>query len=260
MDPSASALLVDLDGTLAPIVARPQDAAVIDGARDALIALRDRLGLVGFVSGRGLADLLRIVDIPGCTYVGNHGFEMQGPDGDIRIAAEARRWLPAITELVESWRTEVQVEPGVHVEPKGVTLSVHWRTAVDPRGAELLLRDRLAPQADRRGLVVTWGRMVMEVRPPVAINKGTAVREVLSAPRWRGAAYVGDDRTDVDAWTALHAMRRAGELDHAIAVAVASPESPDEVIAAGDAVVQGPVEVLELLRVLVARLATHEAR
>jgi trehalose 6-phosphate phosphatase len=254
VDPSASALLVDLDGTLAPIVARPQDAAVIDGAREALIALRDRLGLVGFVSGRGLEDLRRIVDIPGCTYVGNHGFEMQDPDGGIRIAAGARAWLPTILELVDEWRTGLAAEPGVHVEPKGVTLSVHWRTAGDPHRAELLLRSRLAPEAERRGLIVTWGRMVMEVRPPVAINKGTAVREILSRDRWRGAAYVGDDRTDVDAWRALHAMQAAGELEHAIAVAVASPESPDEVIAAGDAVVQGPVEVLELLRALVGHL------
>ena len=103
-DPSAAALLVDLDGTLAPIVARPQDAAVIDGAREALIALRDRMGLVGFISGRGLEDLRRIVGIPGCTYVGNHGFEMQDPDGGVRIAADARAWLPAISGLVDEWR------------------------------------------------------------------------------------------------------------------------------------------------------------
>jgi trehalose 6-phosphate phosphatase len=256
VDPSASALLVDLDGTLAPIVARPQDAAMIDGAREALSALRDRLGLVGFISGRGLEDLRRIVDIPGCTYVGNHGFEMQGPDGGVRIAADAQAWLPAISGLVEEWRTSLAAEPGLHVEPKGVTLSVHWRTAAEPLEAEVLLRDRLAPEAERRGLVVTWGRMVMEVRPPVAINKGTAVREVLTGGRWRGVAYVGDDRTDVDAWRALHAMRAAGELEHAIAVAVASPESPSEVIAAGDEVVQGPVEVLELLRVLTGRASS----
>ncbi len=150
-------------------------------------------------------------------------------------------------------------EPGVHVEPKGVTLSVHWRTAADPRGAEHLLRQRFAPEAEGRGLAVTWGRMVMEVRPPVPINKGTAVRDVLSGGRWRDAAYIGDDRTDVDAWRALHAMRTAGELNHAVAVAVASPESPDEVIAAADAVVDGPAEVLGLLRVLVGRLATAAA-
>lgn len=251
---------MDLDGTLAPIVARPQDAAVIDGAREALIALRDRMGLVGFISGRGLEDLRRIVGIPGCTYVGNHGFEMQDPDGGVRIAADARAWLPAISGLVDEWREGLAGQPGVHVEPKGVTLSVHWRTAADRRAAEVLLRGRFAPEAERRGLAVTWGRMVMEVRPPVAINKGTAVRDVLSGGRWRGAAYVGDDRTDVDAWQALHAMRAAGELDHAIAVAVASPESPEEVIAASDAVVEGPEDVRELLRVLVGRLSPPDAR
>jgi len=247
MHPAQSALFLDLDGTLAPIVAHPQDARVIDGAYDVLIRLRDGLGMVGFISGRGIDDLRRIVDIPGCAYAGNHGFELQLPGRPSTIADAAKPWLDAIANVAEAWDRALPPGSGMHIEPKGATLSVHWRMAADPGAAHALLRERYAPAALRRGLAVTWGRMVMEVRPPVAIDKGTAVRELLGEGHWRHAAYIGDDRTDADGWRALHAMRDAGSLTTAIAVVATSPETPDELRAAADAAVVGPPGVLALL-------------
>ncbi len=220
---------------------------MIDGARQVVVRLRDRLGVVAFISGRSITDLRRIVDIPGCAYAGNHGFELQFPDRPVTIADGARPWLTAIADVAEHWDTTVAAQRGLHIEPKGATLSVHWRRAPDPDAAYALLRERFAPDAEHRGLVVTWGRMVMEVRPPVAIDKGTAVRELLGGGDWRHAAYFGDDRTDADAWRALHALRDAGQLATAIAVVATSPETPADLRAAADAAVVGPAGVLDLL-------------
>jgi trehalose 6-phosphate phosphatase len=255
MHPARSALFLDLDGTLAPIVAHPHDARVIGGVHEVLVRLRDYLGIVGFISGRGIGDLRRIVDIPGCAYAGNHGFELQLPDRPPTIAAAAEPWLGVIAGLAEQWDHALDPNPGMYVEPKGATLSVHWRMAPDPEAAHALLRERYARDAQRRGLAVSWGRMVMEVRPPVAVDKGTAVRELLGAGDWRHAAYVGDDRTDADAWRALHVLRDAGSLMTAIAVIATSPETPAGLLAAADAAVGGPSGVLELLTVLAHTIA-----
>jgi trehalose 6-phosphate phosphatase len=252
-NPTTSALLLDLDGTLAPIVARPQDARIIAGAREEVMRLRDRLGLVAFVSGRGLADLERIVDLDGCAYAGNHGFEVRPlgqPSHTVEVAA---RWLPVVDRLAAQWTPAVLDPAGLMIEHKGATLSVHWRTAPDHIRAQAFLQDHLAPEAEHAGLVVTWGRLVMEVRPPVAINKGTAVRELVGIGGIRHAAYVGDDRTDVDAWHALRELRSLGRLDSAVAIGVASAETSD-VAREADVVVADPAAVRDLLGVLADRL------
>ncbi|HSJ72730.1 MAG TPA: trehalose-phosphatase, partial [Miltoncostaeaceae bacterium] len=135
------------------------------------------------------------------------------------------------------------------LEEKGATLSIHARGAPDPDAAELLLRE-VAREAGEHGLVTTSGREVLEVRPPVRIDKGTAVTELLAGAAARTALYVGDDRTDADAWRALRALRDRGELSGAVALAVASAEVPAEVRAGADAEVDGPAGALEALRLL----------
>ena len=252
-NPSTSALLLDLDGTLAPIVARPQDARIIDGAREHVIRICERLSLVAFVSGRGLGDLERIVNIDGCAYAGNHGFEVHPLGAAPKTAEAALPWLPVIDDLAARWTPAVLGPAGLTLETKGATFSVHWRTAPDHDRAQRVLHDRLAPEAEKAGLVVTWGRLVMEVRPPVEINKGTAVRELVGSGGILHAAYVGDDRTDVDAWHALRDLRAAGVLETAIAIGVASAETPD-IAREADVVIDSPGAVRDLLGVLAERL------
>jgi trehalose 6-phosphate phosphatase len=248
--PVESALFLDLDGTLAPIVAHPRDARMIDGAAELIVRLRDRLGLVGFVSGRGLEDLRRIVDIPGCAYAGNHGFELQLPGGPIRTAEAAQPWQVPIDRFAAQWADRLRADAGLHVEHKGATLSVHWRMSSDRVAARALLEESVAPAARADGLAVTWGRMVMEIRPPVAIDKGTAVAALLQAGTWTNAAYFGDDLTDADAWRALRSLRQRGVLQAAIAILAAGPETPDELRGAADAAVEGPEGILHLLATL----------
>ncbi len=247
--PSESAVLCDVDGTLAPIVPRYEDARLLDGARELLLRLRDRMGLLGFVSGRGLADLERMVGIDGCAYAGNHGMELRGPGERPRLAPGVAEHLPAIAGFAARWPAERLAEGGLRMEPKGATITVHARGAPDPVAADLLLK-AIAADARAHGLVPTGGREVLEVRPPVAVDKGTAIRALLDGSGARRAMYVGDDRTDADGWRALRALREEGALDVAVAVAVTSEEVPAEVREAADVEVAGPSGALAALEIL----------
>ena len=247
--PSDSAVLCDVDGTLAPIVPRYEDARLLDGARELLLRLRDRMRLLGFVSGRGLADLDRMVGIDGCAYAGNHGMELRSPGGVPRLAPGVAEHLASIAGFAARWPAERLAEGGLRMEPKGATITVHARGAHDPVAAGLLL-EAIAADARAHGLVPTGGREVLEVRPPLAVNKGTAVRALLDGSGARRAMYIGDDRTDADAWRALRALREEGALDVAVAVAVTSEEVPTEVREAADVEVAGPPGALAALEIL----------
>jgi trehalose 6-phosphate phosphatase len=247
--PREAAVLCDVDGTLAPIVARPEDARLLDGAREVLEALRGRVGLLGFVSGRGLADVERLVGLDGCAYAGNHGMELHLPGERPRLADGVAAHVPAIAAFAATWPPERLAVGGLRLEEKGATLSVHARGAPDPGAAELLLRE-VAREAGEHGLVTTSGREVLEVRPPVRVDKGTAATALLAGAGARTALYVGDDRTDADAWRALRALRDRGLLEGAVALAVPSAEVPAEVRAAADAEVDGPAGALDALRLL----------
>jgi trehalose 6-phosphate phosphatase len=224
--PGKAALLLDVDGTLAPIVARPEDARVPDETRAELRRLSDRYALVACISGRPSEEARRIVDVDGLTYVGEHGLELE---------PEAERWADVLAAFAE--RAEWPAER------KRLTLSFHWRVAQDERAAVSTL-ERVAEHARAEGLVPRWGRKVLELRPPVEAHKGTAVARLLAERGLRRALYAGDDTTDLDAFAAL-----AG-LELGIRLAVASAEAPPELSGAADVVVGSPAELLELLREL----------
>ena len=131
------------------------------------------------------------------------------------------------------------------VEDKGLTLSLHYREAKDETAAVAAL-ERVAKRAAADGLVPRWGRKVLEIRPPLAAHKGTAVRAFLERSGARRALYAGDDTTDLDAFAGLEA---AG-LEHAVRIAVASDEGPAELRRAADLVVGSPEAFARLLRLL----------
>ncbi len=222
--PPLGALLLDVDGTLAPIVARPEDAAVPEETRAELRRLRGRYGLVACVSGRTSGDAARVVGVPGLEVVGEHGLE---------LAPAAEAWAERIAAFadVAAWPAE----------RKRLTVSFHWRGETDEKRAVREL-EQVAAQASALGLVPRWGRKVLEVRPPVAADKGTAVRRLLERSGLTHALYAGDDTTDLDAFRALDG------LDLAVRVAVASPEAPRELREAADLVVGNPAELVALLR------------
>jgi trehalose 6-phosphate phosphatase len=226
--PAESALIFDVDGVLAPIVARPELAAVPDATRTELRRLAHRYRLVACVSGRAGENARAVVGVDELVYVGNHGLELDPQ------AAQLASVIAAFRERV-NWP----------VEDKVLSLSYHYRTAADEHAAEVEL-EAVAEEARRAGLVPRWGRKVLEVRPSVAADKGTAVRILLERCQATRALYAGDDTTDLDAFAGL---AEAG-LEHAVRIAVASDEGPDELRQAADLVVESPLEIAELLALL----------
>jgi trehalose 6-phosphate phosphatase len=225
-EPERAAVILDVDGTLAPIVDAPEDARVPRETQRELERLRDRYALVACVSGRSGAEARRLVGVDGIEYVGSHGLE---------LSAEAVEWRQRLVEFARGvdWP----------VEDKGVTLSFHWRTAEDQEAAAGLMA-AVATRARGAGIDARFGRKVLELRPPVHADKGTAVTALLAHRGLRRAVYVGDDTTDADAF---HALRG---LELGVAVGVRSAELPFVVGQAADVLVDGPPGVLELLRAL----------
>lgn len=238
-------LLLDFDGTLAPIVERPELAGMPARTGAALRQLLDRPGAVAaVVSGRGMADARERAGIPGIAYAGNHGMEIEGP-GIHRIhrqAAEARPRLERVRDQVAEELGDVE---GAVVEDKGLTLSIHYRL-VNRARVERVREVVRGAAAAQDGLRVTEGKEVLEVRPDVEWDKGRAVEFLLEHLRPADDApvlYIGDDVTDEDAFGALRRWRGgAGE-----GVIVADP--PPGSTAAGS-YVRDPAEVAELLEAL----------
>jgi len=223
-EPERAAVLLDVDGTLAPIVARPEDAYVPEETRGELARLAGRYALVACVSGRPRSEVERMVGVAGVAIVGEHGLELE---------PEAAAWAGRIAEFARGvdWPAE----------RKPLSVSFHFRRADDEAAARAYLT-RVAAAAETEGLVPRWGRMVLEVRPPVAADKGTAVRTLVTRAGVRRALYAGDDRTDLDAFHGLEG------LELGVRVAVGSAEAPPELLAAADLVVDGTDGVLGLLR------------
>ena len=222
--PGEAAVLLDVDGTLAPIVARPELATVPEETRAELRRLVRRYALVACISGRTGVDAARVVGVDGPVYVGVHGLE---------LAPEAERWRGPLREFAESvdWP----------VEDKGLAVVFHYREAENEEAALGVLRG-VAARATALGLRAQFGRKVLEVRPPVAADKGTAVRALLEQRGLQRALYAGDDTTDLDAFRGLDG------LDLSVRIAVASAEGPPELRDAADIVVESPAELTELLR------------
>lgn len=250
-DPGAAAVLSDLDGTLAPIVARPELAAVPVRARTALERIAARFALCAVVTGRRPEEARAIVGLDGLAYAGNHGFELLDPGAERSMPAPelAGREDAAAGFLASATEREQLSKAGVRVEDKGLIVALHWRGAADEEEAERVAV-AVAEEARGSGLRMHEGRKVLELRPPAAIDKGVAIAGMLRRAGLRRAFYAGDDRTDLDGFRALGAMRAAGELDEIVRVGVSSPEGPPELGAETDVLVGGPGELVELLEAL----------
>jgi trehalose 6-phosphate phosphatase len=224
-DPEQAALFLDVDGVLAPIVPRPEDARVPEETRDVLRSLNDRYALVACVSGRAGADAETVVGVPELVYVGNHGLELE----------------PAATEWARKLHGLLNGIDWPRLEDKGLTAALHYRGMPDEETAKAEL-EAIAERAREGGFLARFGRKVLEIVPPIHGDKGTAIRTLLERQALERALVAGDDTTDLDAFRALDGLQVA------IRVAVASDEGPADLRAAADLVVDGPAEFLALLR------------
>jgi trehalose 6-phosphate phosphatase len=245
--PRRSALCLDFDGTLSPIVGDPVAARPLPGVPDLLARLASHLGLVAVISGRPVSFLQSVLASPrGVRLIGLYGLEEIGPDGTRSVTADAAPWEAVITDVVDLARAEAP--PGIYVEPKGLTVTLHWRHA--PEAADWVA-SFAAQQAGARGLAVHPGRRELELRPPLAVDKGTVVRTL--AGGFAAVAAFGDDIGDLPAFDALGDLARMGVA--VVRVAVVDDESPAVVAERADLVVEGAPGAVALLQLLAQAVA-----
>lgn len=239
-------LFTDIDGTLAPIVPTPDMSEVPEELRELLRRLAEQCRIVAGVSGRATEDAYRLVGLDGIVYHGNHGFEvLRG--GELTVVPEAVPYEGRVRELED--RTREELGPaGVFVEDKGITASVHYRNVPKEVGERAVAF--VKAEGERLGLRITVGRGVVEARPPIRADKGTAVRSLVEQYRPERAMFVGDDTTDLDAFRELALMREEGLLREALNVGVRSDEGPPEIVTEADIVVDGVEGVAGVFRAL----------
>ena len=238
--PHRSAVLTDFDGTLAPVVDDPSAARGLSGTVEVLHDLTQRYAVVAVVSGRPASFLLDRLG-PGIRLSGLYGLEEVGVDGAVAVADEALPWAGVVAAVA----AQATAALGPLVEPKGLSLTLHFRAAPD---REDEVRSWAATEAARSGLEVRSAKASVELHPPVAADKGTVVAAATAG--LEAACFLGDDVGDLPAFAALERLQAAGL--HGVRVAVRTAESPPELLDRADLVVEGPEGALDVLRHLAA--------
>ena len=236
-------LFVDFDGTISRLAPTPGEAIASPGAVRSLERLSSRLAVVCILSGRRAQDIRDKVNLRGVLYVGNHGAESIDGD-DHSVSPLAQQYHGVIESLLRELRGQAHVD-GMIWEHKGASAAVHYRAADDPEAA----RRRLASALEKvgaSGLQTFWGKMILEIRPPVGLHKGHAIRSVVEQHGLRGAVFLGDDSTDVDGMEALADLGRSGQV-RGCGVAVVDEGTPHALLDAADYRLDGVSGVETLL-------------
>lgn len=241
--PGSAGVLTDFDGTLAPIVVDPGASRPLPEVVDLLHRLAERYRTVAVISGRPAAFLVHHLELAerrdgharpghGLLAVGLYGLE-RADGAEVTTDPRVLEWVGVVDEVADL--ADRQAPPGVIVERKGFSLTLHYRTAPEAAG---WAGGWAAAQAARTGLHLHPARMSEELRPPLPVDKGTVVADLAAA--LDATCFVGDDIGDLPAFAALDAVARARPATVTLKVAVASDEAPPELLAAADVVVDGP--------------------
>lgn len=243
-DPPNTVIFTDFDGTLSEIVAHPDDAVPRPEVVPVLRGLVGRFGLVAVVSGRPVDFLRDRLPVPDLALVGQYGLERLEA-GRIVEHPDVEGYAARIRAVADRADTEL---PDVYVERKGrAAVTLHWRTGAGRADAGARWAEAAAAAT---GLVAHRGRMSIELRPPIAVDKGSVVEHLAEGRRI--AAFAGDDRGDLAAFAALDGLVRRGALVDAVRIGVQSAEAPPELEAATDVTVDGPAGLVALFSALAA--------
>jgi len=247
-EPATAGLILDFDGTLGAIVDDPAAAVLGEGLAPVLDSLARRLAMVAVVSGRPAEFLARQVAVDGVVLIGQYGVE-EWAGGRVRAAAEVEEWRAVVARARERLEMLLAGQDEILVEDKGIAVAVHWRAARDREAAEARACAAVADVAGTTGLARAAGKLVEELRPPVDLDKGDAVRALAARSGVRTLVIVGDDEGDVPAFAAVSALG-------GVAVGVdAGAATPAAVRDAADVWLEGPAGVSRWLGELRAALA-----
>src|SRR5215467_5097035 len=231
-DPGAAALVLDFDGVLAPIVEDPETSAMPERAATSLARIAGSLGTVAVISGRPASFLARRVRAPGIRLLGSYGME-QVRDGNGQVSPAAAEWVAAVGIARDELRGLLGKLPGVRIEAKPISVAVHWRQAPDRDATAAEVEKATARVAAATGLRLEPGKLVSELRPPIDVDKGTAVAALIREARPAVTVYAGDDLGDLPA---LRVVREAGGYG---LVVHHGAETDPELLASADQVIAG---------------------
>jgi trehalose 6-phosphate phosphatase len=252
--PRRSGAFFDLDGTLAPIVERPDRAAVPEATRALLARIAARFAIAGLISGRRAAEARRIAGLEQLTVIGNHGLEiLRGGSSEAEPAPGTAGAIAELRDFLAGLDLEALGLLGLRGEDKQAIYALHWRGARDEAGAQHEA-ERIAERARQAGFQTHRGRKVVELRPAVDFDKGRGLRRLLTGLDLDNILYAGDDRTDVDVFRELGSLLGDGSLRAIARIGVLSEESPDEVREAADLCVEGPEGLIGILSTIAAEV------
>ncbi|MGC9517788.1 MAG: trehalose-phosphatase [Methanomicrobiales archaeon] len=236
-----TAIVTDIDGTISKIAPTPDSAFVDPLIRKFLFKLVGKFKLVAAVSGRCVEDARQMLAIDGILYVGNHGLEYL-KDGERYIEPEVVEILPYLNEVAQKIQQEELSEiPGIIFEEKGVCFSIHYRQCKDSEKTKKMILDCLK-NLESKDMKVTQGRRLVEIRPPVAYNKGSILEKIIVDNNLKKVIYLGDDITDVDAFDKIKEMVSLNKIKGA-SIAVESEEVPEYVMDRADYLVNNVDQV-----------------
>lgn len=244
--------MLDLDGTITEIKGKPEEVIVSDDMRESLSRLAERFALTAIVSGRIVQNAKEIVGVDGITYVGNHGLEFILQDGSYEVNPKTVGFSKAIPRIKEGMEGVLSSLEDVKLEDKLLTLSFHYRSAPDPEHARKIILKALDEKFSHIGMSVKEGRKVVELRPDIGADKGTAVLKLIEGQEIRNVLYIGDDVTDIDAFNAL---KSKSEID-SFCIAVVNEEAK-WVSEEADVTLGGVAEVKALLKYLAGPKTRH---
>jgi trehalose 6-phosphate phosphatase len=245
-----SGLVTDVDGTISPIALDPAKSFVLPGCRDALASLRGSLDFVAVLTGREPQVARQLVGLEGIEYFGTHGMVRWTDEGPL-IHPDAGQFVERVASIAMFVREHLR-HPGILIEEKGPTLAVHYRQTRNPLAVRQIIIQELGPLANEVGMAIFEGRMVVELRPPPPLGKGWTIEDIACSQELHALIYLGDDRTDIEAFDALRAWRDEAADRHGVALAVASPEMPAALVRAADFVLDD-ITAVELLMTELAR-------
>jgi trehalose 6-phosphate phosphatase len=246
--PTAAALVLDFDGVLAPIVEDPDTSAMPERAAASLAQLALSLDTVAVISGRPASFLAGRVRVPRIRLLGSYGME-EVKDGNRQLSPAAAAWLAAVSEAHDALAALPATLPGVRVETKPASVAVHWRQAPDRDAAAAAVKMATARVAAVTGLRLEPGKLVVELRPPIDVDKGSAVAALISQARPAVTVYAGDDLGDLPALRVVRAVGGYGlAVDHGAETDPRLLAAADEVIAGTDGFADWLAELARAVR------------
>lgn len=254
LDQRPLGIVFDIDGTLSPIAPTPDEAQLFPGVVSLLEELHKKAH-IAILTGRAIDNGAKMVNMDGLTYIGSHGLEWS--EGlpwlhPVRVVPGATEYIESVKKLLDLAHQQLAQQPGITVEYKGIGGTIHYRLAPDPEQARQMILSLLEKPAQQANLYLNEGKRAVEVRVPLKINKGQALRQFSQQWNLQGIVFAGDDRTDLDAILEIDPLREEGKA--ALGVVVEHLDTLPELLQYADIVVQEVEGMVKLLHEIVRYL------